>query len=419
MPNTIPVTDSVETLGNVIDTAKQWGACRVYPTAAITLGQKGAGLCDYDALTEAGAVGFTDDGRPVEDSGIMLAAMERCAERNYLIISHCEELSLSRGGVMNDGRTSRLLGVKGITNAAEEVMIARDLILAEQTGCRLHVAHVSTAGGLRMIREAKKRGVRVTCETCPHYFSFCDEDVMFYGSNAKMNPPLRSREDVRAVIEAIADGTVDCVSTDHAPHTERDKNVPLAQAKNGITGLQTAFSAAMTYLVLPGHIDLYRLVELLSLNPARILGRDASLREGMAQSVTLVNPNREYVLDKSMLKRQSSTRVFRVSFYGTVENTFYCKKIYRANIFAGRCGYSGGGKKSCRLTGSRTYPQKEQFSVMGTRPQARIHTRQLCGAEKSAGEAYSSSTRVDLVLADLIPAVKAAVGVLEMYGLEA
>lgn len=174
-----------------------------------------------------------------------------------------------------------------------------------------------------MIREAKSRGVKVTCETCPHYFTFCDEDVMFYGANAKMNPPLRSRADVEAVIAALADGTVDCISTDHAPHTEKQKSGPLAEAKNGITGLQTSFAAAVTYLVMTGRIDIYRLIELLSVNPAKMLGRDAEIKTGSRQSVTIVNPNREIVISRSMLKSKSfNTPFMGLSLFGAVERTF-------------------------------------------------------------------------------------------------
>lgn len=320
MPNTKPPIDSVERLRWVIEKAGAWGLCEVLPTAAITVGQRGRELCDFDALHEAGAVAFTDDGMPVFDSGVMRVAMKRCAKGGYLIISHCEELSLASGGVMNESRTAAALGVKGIPNSAEDVMIARDLLLAEETGCRLHVAHVSTAGGMRMIREAKSRGVKVTCETCPHYFSLCDEDVMFYGGNAKMNPPLRSRADVEAVIAAIADGTVDCISTDHAPHTEKQKTGPLAEIKNGIIGLQTAFAAAVTYLVMPGHIDIFRLCELLCTGPAKILGRTAEIRPGAANGVTVVNPNREIVISRSMLKSKSiNTPFMGMSLYGAVE----------------------------------------------------------------------------------------------------
>jgi len=320
MPNTKPPIDNPELLRRVIERAKLWGFCEVLPTAAITVGQKGRELCDFDALHEAGAVAFSDDGFPVSDAGLMREALKRCEKRGYLVISHSEELSLSAGGVMNEGRTAAALGVKGIPNSAEAVAIARDLILAKETGARLHIAHVSTKEGVELIREAKARGVNVTCETCPHYFSLCDEDVMFYGGNAKMNPPLRSRVDVKAVIDAIADGTIDSISTDHAPHTERQKNCPLPEAKNGIIGLQTAFSAAVTYLLLPGHIDIFRLCELFSTGPAKILGRTAEIKPGAKCGVTLVNPNREIVISRSIIKSKSfNTPFMGMSLYGTVE----------------------------------------------------------------------------------------------------
>lgn len=271
MPNTRPVIDTPEAVADLLSRAEKAAHCKVYPTAAITVGQKGQELCDFDALAEAGAIAFTDDGHPVENAGIMAEAMRRCAKHGYLIMSHCEELSLA-AGAMNEGVNSRALGLKGTPNAAEDVMIARDIILSEMTDCRLHIAHVSTKGGVELIRAAKSRGVKVTAETCPHYFTFTDADVGPIGVNAKMNPPLRSDEDRSAVIEGLRDGTLDCISTDHAPHAAFEKNVGLEKAPNGIIGLQTAFAAAYTFLVRPGHISLERLSELLTFSPARILG---------------------------------------------------------------------------------------------------------------------------------------------------
>jgi dihydroorotase len=313
MPNTRPVTDNTEILEYIIKRASETGHCAVYPTAAITVGQKGETLCDFTALAACGAAAFTDDGRPVENSAVMLEAMYRCASLGLLIISHCEELGLS-AGVMNEGEASRRLGLRGTSNAAEDVMTARDIVLSEQTGCRLHIAHVSTRGSLQLIREAKARGVRVTAETCPHYFSLCDEDVGVIGVNAKMNPPLRTRDDVTAVIKALSDGTLDCISTDHAPHSEKEKGSNLKTAPNGIIGLQTAFAAAITYLVRPGHITLKRLCELMSENPAKILGI------GLPEKTVTVYPDRKFIFTSDMIISKSKNSPFiGRELYGTVK----------------------------------------------------------------------------------------------------
>lgn len=323
MPNTLPVTDNPETLRYVAEKARQSGHCGVYPTAAITVGQKGRELVDFDALHAAGAAAFTDDGHPVSDPAVMLEAMRRCAARDYLIISHPEELALSKGGVMNEGETAKRLGLKGIPDLAEDLAIIRDIAIAESTGCRLHLAHISTRAGMQAVREAKARGVRVTAETCPHYFTFSDEDVVYYGSSAKMSPPLRSKDDVRAVIEAIRDGTVDCISTDHAPHAPFEKDKPISEAPNGVIGLQTAFSAAYTRLVRPGYIDLKRLCALMAYNPARLLGFDASLTPGNPASVALVDEKESYVVTENLLRSKSrNTPFIGMSLWGAVKHVF-------------------------------------------------------------------------------------------------
>lgn len=225
-------------------------------------------------LSRAGAAAFSDDGKPVMTSAMLREAMKTAKENDLLIMSHCEEMTLA-GGAMNEGETSRKLGVRGTPNICEDIATMRDIAIAEDTGCRLHICHVSTRGSLEAIRAAKKRGVKVTCETCPHYFILTDEDVPSFGANAKMNPPLRSKDDREAVIEAIKDGTIDCISTDHAPHSEDEKAVGLEKAPNGIIGLQTSFIASYTALVETGSISLSRLVELMSFAPARVTGIEA------------------------------------------------------------------------------------------------------------------------------------------------
>lgn len=313
MPNTDPVADNPKTLEYIQNRAQKTGHCSVYQTAAITVGQKGVQCCDFERLAACGAVAFTDDGRSVADPAVMLEAMKRCASMDLLIISHCEELSLVKG-VMNEGEVSRRLGLGGIPNDAEDIMTARDIILAESTGCKLHIAHVSTRGSLALIREAKARGVKVTAETCPHYFSLCDEDVEIYGADAKINPPLRSRRDVAAVIEALADGTLDCISTDHAPHSQEEKGCGMERAPNGIIGFQTAFAAAVTYLVLPGHITMERLCELMSKNPAKILGIDAP------KKTVAVYPDRKFTFTSDMILSKSKNSPFiGRELYGVIE----------------------------------------------------------------------------------------------------
>lgn len=303
MPNTLPVADNPETLEYIKERVSKTGHCDVYQTAAITVGQKGVELCDFAKLASCGAAAFTDDGRPVSNSAVMLEAMKRCASLGLLIISHCEELSLAVG-VMNEGDVSRRLGLKGTPDAAEDVMTARDIILSELTGCNLHIAHVSTRGSLRLIRDAKARGVRVTAETCPHYFSLCDEDVEVTGTNAKMNPPLRTRDDVEAVIESLSDGTLDCISTDHAPHSVEEKNRGMEAAPNGIIGLQTAFAAGITYLVRPGFITLKRLCELMSEKPAKILGVKPP------EKTITVYPDQKFIFTSDMIVSKSINSPF-------------------------------------------------------------------------------------------------------------
>ncbi len=271
MPNTVPCIDSPQAVRDLSQRAAQAGKCRVFVSAAITKGQKGTELTDFDALHEAGAVAFTDDGRPVESAEMMRRAMEFCAKRDYLIISHSEDLALSQGGAMNAGEVARRLGLRGIPDSAESVAVAREVILAAETGCRVHIAHVSTKASLETIRTAKRLGARVSCETCPHYFVFTDSDVPRLGPNGKMNPPLRSEADRAAVTEALADGTIDCISTDHAPHAAWEK-ADLATALNGITGVETAFSVAYTYLVRSGILTLEQLHRCMTANPAAILG---------------------------------------------------------------------------------------------------------------------------------------------------
>ena len=325
MPNTKPVCDNTETLAHILDKAKS-ASCRVFQVAAITKELESREVNDLPALKNAGAAAFSDDGKPVMTSAMLRDAMKVAAENDLLIMSHCEEMTLA-GGAMNEGETSRRLGLRGTPDICEDIATVRDILVAEDTGCRLHVCHVSTRGSLEAIRAAKKRGVKVTCETCPHYFILTDEDVPAYGANAKMNPPLRLRDDREAVIEAILDGTIDCISTDHAPHSDAEKALGLEKAPNGIIGLQTSFLAAYTALVATGKITLSRLVGLMSFNPAKITGLDKQglgrLDIGSPADFALISTGVENTLRKEDLAGKSANTPFiGKTFSAAVEMTF-------------------------------------------------------------------------------------------------
>ena len=307
MPNTRPVNDN-RTITQFICGQAQNSSARVYPVGAISQGSLGEKLAEIGDMKGAGIVAVTDDGHPVVDSRLMRRAMEYAASHGLLVMSHAEELALSRGGCMNEGETSTRLGLRGIPAAAESIMVHRELALAGLTGARVHISHVSSAASLALIRDAKARGVKVTAETAPHYFSLTEKAVVGYDTNAKMNPPLRTEEDRRAICHALADGTLDAIATDHAPHSELEKNVEFNFAANGIVGLETSLPLSMQ-LVRDGLIDPSRLVELMSCNPARILGvRGGELRAGAVADITVIDPRRRFVFlpEKSFSKSVNS-----------------------------------------------------------------------------------------------------------------
>lgn len=298
MPNTNPVIDNEAVVKYVLNKAKQEGYVNVFPIGAITKGQKGEELAEIGELKFAGAVAISDDGKPVKSSSLMKKALQYASMFDMTVISHCEDLDLAEDGVMNEGYMSTIMGLKGIPAAAEETMVARELILAEYTGLPLHIAHVSTALSVEMIRNAKKRGVNVTCETCPHYFSLTEEACADYNTNAKVNPPLRTASDVLAIIEGIADDTIDIIATDHAPHHADEKNLEFSLAANGIIGFETALPLAVTYLIKPGIIKMSKLVEKMSLNPSRILSLNkGSLDIGSSADITIIDINDEVTID--------------------------------------------------------------------------------------------------------------------------
>jgi len=309
MPNTDPPIDDPASVGFVYAEGVRVGLARVYPVGAVSVGMRGERLTEVGEMVDAGAVAITDDGLPVADAGLMRLALEYTQTFGIPVASHCEERSLSRGGSMNEGAVSTRLGLMGIPNAAEDVMIARDLLLAELTGGRLHIQHVSTRGGVAMIREAKARGIAVTAEATPHHFTLTEEAVDGYRTDAKMNPPLRTAEDVAAVRAGIADGTLDVIATDHAPHHYDEKEQAFDEAPFGIVGLETALGLAVTELVEKGVITLPQLVERMSTAPARAFRLPGgTLRPGSPADVTVFDPSAEWTVEpEAFLSRSRNT----------------------------------------------------------------------------------------------------------------
>ena len=310
MPNTKPTPDSDIILQKIIEKAKKEAVCNVLTYASVTKGEKGEELVDFEELKKAGAIAFSDDGMPVTNSKIMREAMIKADELETFVASHCEEKSVANGAI-NAGETAKKLGVEGILPEAEEIMAAREIVISETNNVRAHICHISTKTTKDMIQDAKKRGVKITCETCPHYFTFTVDEVLNSGTNAKMNPPLREEKDKQAIIEGIKDGTIDCIITDHAPHCEKEKAQELSEAPNGIIGFETALSAEIMNLVDPGHISYLDLVKLTSYNPAKLLKIDRGiLEEGKTADITIFNPNEEYVYTKDMIVSKSKNSPF-------------------------------------------------------------------------------------------------------------
>ena len=295
MPNTYPVNDNRQTTEYIIKTAAQFHSVKVYPVASISRGLKGQELSEYGELKEAGAIAVSDDGLPVSDSQLMRRSLEYAKGVGMTVISHCEELDLSAGS-MNEGLMATRMGLAGIPNAAESIMVMRDIALCELTNTPVHIAHVSTKESVHAIRDAKLRGIPVTAETAPHYFTLTDEAVKQYNTNAKMNPPLRSTDDRKAIREGLADGTIDVIATDHAPHSVLEKEVEFDKAANGIIGLETALSLGLK-LVEKGDISFEMLIRKMSKNPSKIIGIPRSVVIGAPADLTIINPTRSYIYD--------------------------------------------------------------------------------------------------------------------------
>src|SRR6266568_259666 len=300
MPNTDPVTDNQAAVGFIVRQAQRAQSARVYPIGAISVGQEGKVLAGFGEMVGAGAVAVSDDGKPVASAQLMRTALEYARTFRIPVIDHCEEPTLSHGGVMNEGIVSARLGLKGIPSEAEEIMVIRDILLARRTGGHVHLAHMSTRGSVELIRWGKERGINVTAEVCPHHISLTDERVGAYDTNAKMNPPLRTASDVEALREAVKDGTIDMIATDHAPHHYDEKEREFADAPNGIVGLETAVAVAVTNLVEEGYLTFSDLVDRMACSPARLFKLPGgSLRRGVAADITVFDPKARWKVDPS------------------------------------------------------------------------------------------------------------------------
>jgi dihydroorotase len=310
MPNTNPVNDNASVTEYILLKARTEGIVNVFPIGAITKGEKGETLAEIGEMWEAGCVGISDDGRSVMNSRVMRHAMEYVKAFGIPVISHAEDIDLSGHGVMNEGFTSTVLGLRGIPSASEEVMVARDITLAELTGAHLHIAHVSTAGAVRLIRDAKKRGVKVTAEATPHHFTLTDRAILNYDTNAKVNPPIRSQEDVDAIREGLKDGTIDVIATDHAPHSEDEKKVEFDLAPFGISGLETALPVSLK-LVQDGVLTLPELITHLTFNPAKIIGVDrGTLKVGATADLVIFDPDKTVTVDRGKFRSKGKNTPF-------------------------------------------------------------------------------------------------------------
>ena len=310
MPNTNPAADSPETVRYILDKAKEAKA-RVYVAASITKGLQGKEPTDLQALRDAGAVGLSDDGRPVLQTKHLREAMTRAPELGMTVVAHCEDLSLAEGGKINEGAVSEALGVRGIPAAAEDCGTAREIALAAADNVPVHICHVSTRTSVALVRDAKRRGVKVTAETAPHYFSLTEQALMSRDADFRMNPPLRTAADVQAIIEGLQDGTLDAIATDHAPHTPEDK-ADFEKAPNGSIGMETSLAVGVTYLVKPGLLSFSQLIEKMSANPAKLLGIPAgTLAVGAPADIALVDLNREWTVDVDRLHGKSKNTPFK------------------------------------------------------------------------------------------------------------
>lgn len=309
MPNTQPVNDNSQVTAFILEQARRAGAAKVWPAGAISSGSAGNSLAEIYDMQQAGICAVTDDGLPVENSQLMRRALEYCKGLSIPVFVHAEDKSLVNGGAMNEGPAATFLGIKGIPNAAEAVMVARDILLSELTGAHVHFCHISTAEAVEAIRQAKQREARVTCETAPHYFTLIDQDITGYDTHFKMNPPLRSEADRAAIIQGLKDGTIDAIASDHAPHSKEEKDVEFDMAAFGITGLETSLPLSLQ-LVRDGHLTMADLVMKMAKHPAGIIGLDNDIMPGHPADLTLIDPEACYTVDAESFISKSKNSPF-------------------------------------------------------------------------------------------------------------
>ncbi len=310
MPNTKPPVDNAETVKYILDKAKKTGI-DIYPVACITKGMKSEELCDFDELIGAGVKMISDDGRPVENAELMRQALEKSVTNGLSVLSHCEDINITKGGIINKGEVSEQLGVKGLDRASEDYITAREIALAMSCGAHIHICHVSTKGSVNIIRAAKADGVNVTCETAPHYFTFTEKMLLKRDADYRMSPPLRTEEDRAAVEQAVLDGTIDCIITDHAPHSKEEK-ADFEKAPNGVVGLETSLAATLTQLYHTGKCDLMHIARIMSQNPRKVTGLDElSISEGQPCDITIFDPDYEWEVIPEELHSKSKNTVFK------------------------------------------------------------------------------------------------------------
>ena len=333
MPNTKPVVDNVETVKYIIEKGEKTGLTNVLPVGAVTKNMAGVEITDVEELKKAGICAISEDGKSVMNSGVYRKAMKNAAKANVPVLAHCEDINLVEGGVINLGDKSSELGVKGISNAVEDVIAMRDIMLAKETGATLHLCHCSTKDSVEMVKRAKEEGIKVTAEVCPHHFSMCSDDITSNDGNFKMNPPLRAREDMEALIKGLQEDIMDVISTDHAPHSAEEKAKDLEHAPFGIVGLETSVALTVTNLVKKGYLTPMQMAAKMSYNPAKVLGiPKGTLDEGKIADITIINPDKEYTIDVNTFESKGKNTPFdgyKVS--GEVEYTILNGKVVYSN----------------------------------------------------------------------------------------
>ena len=333
MPNTKPVVDNVETVKYIIEKGEKTGLTNVLPVGAVTKNMAGVEITDVEELKKAGICAISEDGKSVMNSGVYRKAMKNAAKANVPVLAHCEDINLVEGGVINLGDKSSELGVKGISNAVEDVIAMRDIMLAKETGATLHLCHCSTKDSVEMVKRAKEEGIKVTAEVCPHHCSMCSDDITSNDGNFKMNPPLRAREDMEALIKGLQDDIMDVISTDHAPHSAEEKAKDLEHAPFGIVGLETSVALTVTNLVKKGYLTPMQMAAKMSYNPAKVLGiPKGTLDEGKIADITIIDPDKEYTIDVNTFESKGKNTPFdgyKVS--GEVEYTILNGKVVYSN----------------------------------------------------------------------------------------